>query len=91
MLLLVHVCIALSSIGFTTYLFVSPTKTKFYIDYALIGLTLISGTALVIASHSPILAACETGLLYIGVVLSGLVAAHYRLVRETSRRSDDTQ
>lgn len=80
MLLLLHVIIALSSIGYTTYLFISPSKSHFYTAYGLIGLTLASGTYLVISSHAPMLQSCMSGLIYIGVVLGGIVAAHHRLV-----------
>lgn len=78
-ILLIHVIIALSSIAYTTYLFVRPSQTKFYVNYALIGLTLTSGTYLVISTHSPMLAACKTGLFYLAVVTSGTIIAHYRL------------
>jgi uncharacterized membrane protein len=74
------VIIALSSVAYTTYLFFTPTKLKFYVSYALIGLTLASGTYLVVSLHTPLLSACETGLIYLSVVLGGLLAAHHRLI-----------
>jgi hypothetical protein len=78
---LIHVCIALSSVLFTTYLFVSPSKTKFYISYGLIGLTLASGTYLVVTMPAHIMSACESGLAYIGIMLFGLIAARHRLTK----------
>lgn len=80
MFVLLHVVIALSSIVYTSYLFISPTKRNFQVTYALIGLTLASGTYLVISKPAHIMSACESGLAYIGVVLFGLIAAQYRLV-----------
>jgi hypothetical protein len=81
MFLLLHILIALSSIAFTSYLFVAPTRRNFQVSYALIGLTLASGTYLVISTHARLLASCETGLIYIGVVLFGLIGARYRAVK----------
>ena len=84
MVLIFHILIALSSVAYTTYLFIAPTKAKFYVSYGLIGLTLGSGTYLVVSTHAPLLSSCEAGLAYIGIVLFGLIAARYRLasVRE---------
>ena len=83
MFLLLHVIIALGSVGYTSYLYFSPSKRHFYTAYGLIGLTLTSGTYLVISSHARILQSCLTGLAYIGVVMLGISAAHYRLAAET--------
>jgi hypothetical protein len=81
MIVLVHVIIALSSMAYTTYLFISPAKVKFYISYALIGLTLASGTYLVLSTHSRLLPACEAGLFYLVIVTAGVTAAHRKLSR----------
>jgi hypothetical protein len=82
MFIVLHVIIALSSVAYTTYLLVAPTKLKFYVTYGLVGLTLISGTYLVVSRPAHILSACESGLLYIGLVLTGIVAAKYRLAHQ---------
>lgn len=79
MLLLIHVVIAITSIVFTTYLFFAPSKSAFYVSYGLVGLTLGSGTYLVLSAHAPILSSCITGLAYIGIVLFGLAAARHKL------------
>jgi hypothetical protein len=79
MILLFHVLIALSSLAFTTYLYFRPSKGKFYASYGLIAATLASGTWLVVSTHSPLLSSCITGLIYLGVVLSGVFAAHRKL------------
>lgn len=84
MLLLLHIAIALSSLGFTTHLYFSPTKAKFRLAYGLVGGTLASGTALVITTHSPLLSSCLTGLAYLVAVSFGLALAHRKFASEES-------
>lgn len=78
MILLIHIIIALSSIASTTYLAFSPSRGKFYASYVLIGLTLATGTYLVISLHAPMLKTCMTGLIYLGVALAGVVVGYRR-------------
>lgn len=78
MVVLLHVIIALSSVCFATYLFFKPSKKNFYINYSLIALTFISGIYLVIATHSPLLQSCISGLVYLGVVSFATAAAQYK-------------
>lgn len=79
MFVLIHVLIALTSIVYTTYAYFQPSKQKLYTGYGLVALTLISGTYLVVSTHSNMFSACETGLFYLGIVSSGLFAAHHKL------------
>ena len=79
MLVLIHVLIALTSIFYTTYAYFTPSKAKLYFSYVLVGLTLASGTYLVISTHSNMLSACETGLIYLGIVSYGLFLTHRKL------------
>jgi len=81
MVLVVHILIALSSLVYVTLLWLNPTQQKFYVSYGLVAATVGSGTYLVVTTHSPLLASCETGLIYLGVAFAGIVAAHYRYVR----------
>jgi len=83
MILIAHILIALASIVYTTYLYIAPAKSKFPAAYALVGLTIVSGTILVVTTHSPILQSCMTGLVYLAVVTSSIGAAYYRLVNQT--------
>jgi hypothetical protein len=78
MLVGLHVTIALSSIGYTTYLFIRPSQIKFYVSYGLIGLTIASGTYLVVSTHSRLLPACMAGLIYLGIMSVGVVLSHLR-------------
>lgn len=79
MILLTHIVIALASLVCTTYLAFSPSRNKFYLSYVLIGLTLASGTYLVISLHAPMLKTCLTGLVYLGIALAGVVVGYRRL------------
>jgi hypothetical protein len=82
MLILLHVIIALTSIGFSTYLFFSPSKTGFYTAYSLIGGTLASGTYLVVSTHQPLLPSCIAGLAYCLVVVTAVGAAHRKFASQ---------
>ena len=81
MILLFHIIIALSSVAYSTYLFFVPSKKKLYASYGLVGLTLASGTYLVVSTGAHILQSCLTGLVYIGVVSTVIVGARYRLAK----------
>lgn len=78
MLLLTHIIIALASLVSTTYLAFSPSRGKFYASYVLIGLTLATGTYLVVSLHAPMLKTCLTGLIYLGVAVAGVVVGYRR-------------
>lgn len=82
MILILHIIIALSSLAATTWLAIWPSKRKMYFSYALIALTLASGTYLVISLHSPLLSSCVSGLTYLALALSGVVVGYYRLARQ---------
>ncbi len=81
MLVLIHVIIALSSLGLATHLFFSPSRRKFHVSYGLVAATLISGTYLVYTSGAHILQACTTGLLYLGLVFLAIAAARHKLAK----------
>lgn len=83
MALVLHVIIALASIAWTGYVFFAPSKTGLELSYALVALTLATGTYLVWSAHAPLLQACVTGLAYLAVVFSGILAARYRLAHAT--------
>ncbi len=85
MLLISHIIIALSSIVYSTFLFFVPTKRNLRISYGLVGLTLTSGTLLVVVSGARILQTCTTGLMYLGIVSIGMVYAHYELAHAKAK------
>ena len=84
MILLFHISVALISLGLTTFAALYPSLNKLYVSYVAIGLTLASGTYLVISLHTPMLKACATGLIYLAAAMTGVVVAHRRLASERS-------
>lgn len=79
MALVLHITIALASVLLTTYIFIAPSKTTLRWSYALIALTLGSGTYLILSTHTSLVQACLMGLLYLGISLVGVASAHHRL------------
>ena len=85
MFTILHVIIALSSLGFTTFVLLSPSAKKLQTSYALVGLTLVTGTVLVILNPSHMLQSCTTGLLYVAIITVGIVSAQKKLADFPSR------
>jgi hypothetical protein len=81
MLLVTHVLIALSSIIYTFYLLFVPSDRGVRLASWLVGLTLISGTALVISLRASLLRSCMTGLAYLLVTTAGIVVVRRKLSR----------
>jgi hypothetical protein len=79
MMLLLHIGIALTSLVVTTVLYIAPSKGKLQAAYILAAGTLASGTYLVMATHTHILQACISGLVYLAAVSFGIVAARRKL------------
>jgi uncharacterized BrkB/YihY/UPF0761 family membrane protein len=84
-MLLLHIVVALASIGVSTYSFFAPSQAKLRLSYALVGVTLASGTFLVVSSGAHILQTCLTGLIYVGGVSIALVGARHKLVDQKER------
>lgn len=78
-MLIIHIIIALTSILYTGFVFLNPSKYKFYISYGFVAATLATGTYLVIMMPSHLVSACFTGIVYLSFVTAGLVAAHKKL------------
>lgn len=81
MILLAHIAIALASLAWTTYLYFRPSQKGLAVSYGLVAATLASGTYLVVATHSPLLSSCITGLLYLAVVAGGIALSARKLAR----------
>lgn len=79
MILVTHIVIALTSIAFTAAALFLPSKDKLRVSSILTGLTIASGTVLVITTSSPLLQACMTGLIYLAFMFAGIAASYYRL------------
>lgn len=84
-MLLLHILIALSSVIFTAYTSFTPSKAKLQKAYALVGLTLATGTYLIATKPVHMVQTCITGLVYIGLVTVGLIYARQRLAREVQK------
>jgi hypothetical protein len=82
MVLILHIAVALLSMVASGLAYFKPSHKKLHTSYSLVAATLVSGTYLVISSHSPLLESCLTGLLYLGIVFSGIIAAHYKLASQ---------
>ncbi len=79
MVLPVHITIAFSSLIFTGFLLVSPSKTKLNASYALVALTLISGFYLIFSQPADMTQTCISGLTYLALVGAGIIHAHRKL------------
>ncbi|HEY1835256.1 MAG TPA: hypothetical protein VGG13_00335 [Candidatus Saccharimonadales bacterium] len=86
MAILIHVIIALSSIAYTTFLFLVPSEAKLKISYGLIGATFLSGTYLVVSRQAHLLSTCETGLVYLGAMTVGVLGVRHRLATIKAKR-----
>ena len=81
MILLTHIIIACASLGFTGYAFISPSKSKIRVSYALVALTLGTGFFLLWDKPAHMAQACVSGLVYLGIVSAGIAAARHKLAR----------
>jgi hypothetical protein len=79
MIVLIHVLAALVSLIFTSYTYIFPAQNKIRASYGLVALTLGSGTYLVVSTKSNMLKACLTGLIYLAIVLTAIIAAQSKL------------
>jgi hypothetical protein len=86
MALLIHISIALASVGCATFAFFSPTQQRLIASYALIAATIASGTYLVFATSVSILHTCMSGLTYTAIVTTMVLATQRKLAAETIRR-----
>jgi hypothetical protein len=81
MILLLHIMIAISSIGIATVTYFKPSVKKLGASYGFIIATVASGTALLIMNPSNILHTCLSGLFYVTVVSIVTIATHVRARR----------
>jgi hypothetical protein len=82
LLLIAHISIALSSLVVATLTAFIPSKFKVKLSGYMIGLTLLSGTILVVLTHQQILSSCETGLIYLALAMVGVIVGVRRLALE---------
>lgn len=84
MMILIHVLIALISIGQSTVLLFSPSQKKLTINYGLFVATLASGSYLLLTMPSHMVQTCVEGLLYMGFVIGSIIIAKVKLAKKLS-------
>jgi hypothetical protein len=79
MILILHIAIALSSLAFAAYVYVSPSRAKLNGTYVLTALTVASGTWLVAANPAHMVQACMSGLAFLAIMFLGIALARHKL------------
>lgn len=82
MVLLLHILVAMSSLAWTGFTLFAPSKKRLNVSYALVVLTIATGSYLVWTLNAPMIQACTTGLVYLGIAFSGIAVARYRLTQQ---------
>jgi hypothetical protein len=82
MLLLLHIVIALGSVGYSSYLFFKPSSVGLKVSYSLVAATLITGTYIAWSTDARILQTCLSGLSYTAIVTAITYGARRRLAVE---------
>lgn len=86
MVLLLHILIAISSIGIATFTYFKPSMGRIGTSYGFIIATVASGTALLLTNPATLLHACISGVFYVTVVSLVTIATHVR-VRKLATQS----
>ncbi|HET7629957.1 MAG TPA: hypothetical protein VFK03_01145 [Candidatus Saccharimonadales bacterium] len=82
MLLITHIIIALTGLVVSGLLLASPSRTKLYLNYALLIATLTTGSCLIISTGHGLVSFCATGLAYSLVTLGSSLLARRRLASQ---------
>lgn len=78
MITLIHVLIALSSIAVATLALFRASKKVFYVNYAGILLTLVSGVYLVVETPAHLAHTCTSGVVYLSIVTLVTIVARVK-------------
>ncbi len=78
-MILLHVIIAIISVGYTTFSAFVPSKNKLNIVYVLTALTLGTGTLLIFTEHTNMTRLCLMAVLYIGFVVANVYIIRKRV------------
>jgi hypothetical protein len=84
MMLLLHILIAFSSLGYTAFTYLYPSKKKLNISYIFITLTFITGTYLVFMHPARLVSSCISGSVFLGVSVIGIVFTRLKLARQVN-------
>jgi hypothetical protein len=82
MIILLHIIIAVLSMGHATFVYIKPTTGRLRATYVLAALTMASGFYLVFAAPARIAETCVLGLVYLAVVSFGIAGAVHKLAVE---------
>lgn len=80
MITLIHIIVAVLSIGYAALLIIRPTMS-FKPAYGLTGGTLMSGIAIMIQQPSTAAHVCISGVVFLSIVACMLATASYRKAR----------
>lgn len=75
MILLLHIGIALGSLGFIIPLYLQPSRAKMLAMGSMIAGTLASGVYLILSTHVSMVHVCVSGLVYLAIAGAGMAAA----------------
>lgn len=79
MIILVHVLIAFAGLVATTFTYLNPSDNKIKTSWVFAFLTLASGVYLVASIPTALVHACVAGIIYLGIMTFGIVAARHKL------------
>lgn len=80
MIILIHVVIALLSIGCATFGYVRPTNKNLQLSYGLIVLTFASGFYLVWMEPAQMLRTCLSGITYLAIVTAAVFLTRRKMI-----------
>lgn len=82
MLLIIHILIALSSLLVAGLAYFRPSAGRLHASYALVFLTVATGTVLTVSLPAHLMQSCVTGLMYLSVVFVAIFAARLKLIQK---------
>ncbi len=86
MFLIVHILIALASVGYSTLSIFAPSNKKIKINYIFLGGTWASGFLLVFQNNVSFGHLCLSGILYTGVVTLNIFLAKRKLAAQEATK-----
>ena len=82
MVLVIHVVIALLSVGFSSITAINPDRAKLAVSYILTGSTLGTGIALVLVEPATMVRACIVGIVYFVIISYIILSTHKKLLAQ---------
>lgn len=81
-MILIHIVLALASLGLASANVVKPAAGRLKTAYGLAAGTVVSGIALIFLNNASVLRTCLTGIVFFGIVSILNETARYRLAHE---------